>query len=190
MDQKYTRTFLCIPVSDQTRKALADIQLHIKQVAPGLSIPHLSDAHLTLVFLGEVSSEKAQRVSHQMDEVCSRFASFHIQVGGGGCFGPTRNPKIVWAGVNSPPVLLDLQQALARMAGEAGFTLENRPFKPHLTIARIRTRLPRPALTSIITCINNTNFAEIPVDRVLFMNSLLNGSGPRYTTIHRSLLKG
>jgi len=190
MDQTCPRTFICIPISDQAGKSLADIQCHIKHVAPGLAIPHLSDAHITLVFLGEVFADKVPLISRQMDEVCSRYSPFHLTMGGGGYFGPKRNPKVIWAGVHSPPVLFQLQQALAQMVGEAGFTLETRPFKPHLTVARIRSRLPHTALTSIITCINNTHFAEIPVDRVLFMNSLLNGSGPRYTTIHRSLLKG
>jgi len=190
MDQRYPRTFICIPISDQTRKSLNDIHHQIKKVAPQLSFSRLDDAHITLVFLGEVSEVKAGQISRQMDEVCSRFSPFCLPIGGGGNFGSNRSPKVIWVGVKLPPVLLQFQEVLAQMVEQAGFTLETRPFKPHLTVARIRSRLPLPALTSIITCINNTHFAEIPVDRILFMNSLLNGSGPRYKTIHCSLLKG
>jgi len=56
-------------------------------------------------------------------------------------------------------------------------------------LVTVHLRLPSDALTSIVGCINNTHFDEAPVDRVLFLNSLLNGSGPRYTVIHQAFYK-
>lgn len=190
MVQAFPRTFICIPITDRIRASLVAIQNHVRQVAPRLTLTHAEDAHVTLAFLGESTAARTSLVCEGMDRICAGYSPFLLPVGGGGYFGPHHSPKVIWAGVRPPEEMLRLRQALVQMVEQSGFTLETRPFNPHLTIARIRSRLPPPALTSIMSYINNTHFAEIPVDRVLFMNSLLNGPGPRYKTIHQALLKG
>ncbi len=154
------------------------------------AFPHPDDIHLTLVFMGSISPEQATLVRAGVDMIASGFPPFVIRLGKGGYFGPERSPRILWLGLEISDALDRLQAALAGMVAAAGIPLESRAFSPHVTFARFRARPAPDALTSMIRCINNTTFAEIPVDRVLFMNSQHNGSGPRYTTIQRSDLKG
>lgn len=186
----YERTFICIPVTQQTRSALSLIHRHAKAKAPGLSCQNPDYAHITLAFLGRISSEVTAEIAAGLDGICGRIQSFRFSVGGGGFFGSRKQPKVLWVGIPPSSGLSTLQGQIAGVVRNAGVALEPRPFKPHLTVARVRTALPPGSLTSIMTCINNTNFAEIMVDHVLLMNSRLNGPGPRFTTIHQALLKG
>ena len=190
MDEAYSRTFLCIDVGPFVRDALAKLNRRLSPFASRLGLVDPSRAHLTLLFLGAIDAATAQRVVEAMDACCARHPPFTLQPGGGGFFGSERHPKVFWAGMPPDPVLLALQADLAAAVTAAGVSLETRPYRPHLTIARVRSALPPGSLTSIISSINNTHFAEIPVDRVLFLNSRLNGPGPRYTTVHQSPLKG
>ena len=184
------RGFFCIPLPDSVRNALAALQRRLMSAGHNLSFSSSAYAHITLVFLGEVAASAVEVLTDRLDALGQVMAPFELAVGKGGFFGPKRSPKVLWVGVSQPPALIDLQTRLVRMAADAGICPENRPFHPHLTIARIRSTLTPAALTSIMPCINNTRFDEVPVDRVLFMNSLLNGSGPRYTTVHQIYLKG
>lgn len=186
----YNRTFICLDVLPWLDRSLSAIGKHIHDTSPRNPPTDPRNAHLTLAFLGGVTQDQTAAVSALLDAVCTRNQPFTLSLSGGGFFGPKNRPSVIWAGVKPEPALMRLQRDIAQVVASAGITLETRPFRPHLTILRVRSALPPPALTSIIACINNTHFAEIPVDRVLFMNSQLNGSGPRYATIHESILKG
>lgn len=155
-----------------------------------VAFPHPDDIHLTLVFLGPVTPEQTAIIQAGMEDVAGATPPLAIRLGKGGVFGPAHAPRILWMGLEPSAALDRLQAALAAVAAKAGIPLENRPFSPHITLARFRSRPLPAALTSMIRCINNTHFAVIPVDRVLFMNSQHSGPGPRYTTIHQSTLKG
>jgi len=184
------RAFICIPLPEPVRDTLISIQRTIREAGCSPSFSDAQHAHLTLLFLGAVPETTAAAFTARMDEIAGSVGPFSIPMGGGGYFGPKRSPKVIWVGVENSPELRQIQAALAGVAGDLGIPLETRPFHPHVTVARIRSSMTSGALTTMISCINNTHFAEVPVNRVLFMNSQLNGSGPRYTIIHQSHLKG
>lgn len=184
------RTFLALGLNAPARNAMAAIQEGWRREGWPLALPHPEDAHLTLVFLGATTPPQVEQVIPAMEAVGARHGPFSMPVGGGGFFGPQRTPRVVWVGIPATPALSVLQQDLAGVVAGLGIPLEDRAFHPHLTLARVRDRLPPGALTSMMASINNTHFVEVPVDRVLFMNSQLNGSGPRYTIMHETLLKG
>lgn len=184
------RTFLCLVLNDAARLALRRMHECIRQREIRLSFAGTDEAHVTLVFLGNTPSELAEMMPARMDEVAAGVPPFCLSVGGAGFFGQPHTPKVAWVGVKASPVLMELQARLALAMEAMGHPQEKRGFHPHVTVARIRSRLPPAALTSIRACINNTSFDEIPVDRVLFMKNRLKGAGPRYATIHQSMLKG
>lgn len=185
-----TRAFVCLGLSDPVRDAIGVVQEHLRRKGLALAYAHPRDAHLTLAFLGSIEHETIELLAPRLDEVAARVPPFGMAVRGGGFFGPPRAPRVAWIGVEETSVLMDLQAAVATTAEACGIALERRPFHPHLTLARIRAPLPPDALTLIKSSINNTTFGEVPVDRVLFMSSQPNGSGPRYKILHESPLKG
>jgi 2'-5' RNA ligase len=95
--------------------------------------------HLTLRFCGDI--EKAQA-----DELIDRLAgvsmdAFEIRLAGIGVFGGN-DPNSIWAGVDPSPELEALARANERAARAVGLAPEARPFKPHVTLARLRSASP------------------------------------------------
>lgn len=184
------RAFLALPIPFRLDRLMGALQEAAAQHRCRVGFPHPDDIHLTLVFLGAITLEQSGVIRAGVEEVAHATASFTLKMGKGGVFGPAQAPRILWIGLEPSAALDHLQAALAAVAARAGIPLEKRPFSPHLTLGRFRSRPAPAALTSMIRCINNTSFAVIPVDRVLFMNSQHNGPGPRYATIQQSILKG
>jgi 2'-5' RNA ligase len=114
-------------------------------VSDGKPVPR-QKAHLTLVFLGEVSAERAQAATEVAKDV--RFAPFALTLD---CVGSFRGARVAWAGSLAPQVeLARLQADLAGRLAKRGFVLEDRPFAPHATLARrIRKEVPRARIDPI-----------------------------------------
>ena len=89
--------------------------------------------HLTLLFLGEVQESEINRIKMAMDE--TKAAPFQLQFSGLVNF-KRKEGDIYWIGVNNNKMLDDIHRQLFSNLNQAGFHLENRPFKPHLTIGR------------------------------------------------------
>ena len=102
--------------------------------------------HLTLAFLGEMSVEREAAIRGVAARVSG--APIDARFDQAGCFWRAR---VAWAGTSEPaPALIDLQKRLAAELGKAGAVLEDRPFAPHVTLARrIERPIPVEALAPI-----------------------------------------
>ncbi|HMO98603.1 MAG TPA: RNA 2',3'-cyclic phosphodiesterase, partial [Kiritimatiellia bacterium] len=150
------RTFICLPLADEARSALSAVQERLHQEGYRLAYVDPDLAHLTLVFLGATPEPVEERLVNDLAIAARSVSPFPLKLGGGGSFGSPRAPKVVWVGVEASPALMRLQAACADAVRATGQPVESRPFRPHLTLARIRSRLPPGALTTIKAYINNT----------------------------------
>lgn len=114
-------------------------------VSEGKPVPRRK-AHLTLVFLGEVSAERAQAASDAAKDL--RFVPLAFTLD---CVGSFRGARVAWAGSLAPQAqLARLQADLAARLAQKGFVPEERPFVPHATLARrIRKPVPRARIDPI-----------------------------------------
>ncbi len=95
--------------------------------------------HLTLKFLGDTPVTKVEALAQAAQRAASTVSPFEIIVGGCGAFPPRGQPRVLWIGIEDHAgKLVELQTALEDECANAGFPREERPFHPHLTIARIR----------------------------------------------------
>lgn len=149
------------------------------------------DFHLTLWFIGDVSAEQRAGLCDALDEIASRAARFEFDVAGAGFFGPPRAPRILWAGVPAePPALTALAEAVRNWGRSAGYAVEERPFRAHITLGRVRDSSGADALTVALRSLSSTMFGRVAVDRLTLMASALAPQNARYDIIHESLLKG
>ncbi len=95
--------------------------------------------HLTLVFLGETPADRLHAVREAMDAV--QAAPFLLRLEGAGRFGGGRG-ALYWVCAQSQPALNRLYEALRRSLDAAGFPVEQRPLKPHITLGREVETLP------------------------------------------------
>ncbi len=129
------RVFVGVPLPTDIRMALADetSPLHI----PGKLVPK-ENLHFTLRFLGETDLVSYERFLAGLT-VVEKMAPFPIRLAGFGAFPRPQKATVVWAGVSDGVEDLSLLNEIAEEAAQsAGFEPEERPYRPHLTLSRIR----------------------------------------------------
>ncbi|MGX1192525.1 RNA 2',3'-cyclic phosphodiesterase [Metabacillus sp. SLBN-84] len=98
---------------------------------------HPLDYHLTLAFLGHPdSADQLQAVMKELHAALGQFPSFHLTISGFGTFGRKQAPRIFWAGAEKSEPLEKMRETVYSVCREHGFALDERPFAPHITIAR------------------------------------------------------
>jgi len=141
--------------------------------------------HITLKFLGDVEEERIEPLKTTLRNYCSEFSKFELTISGAGCFPDFSFPRVIWVGMNGElDKLSALQEAVEVGVCEFGDHKEERDFKPHLTIARIK-RVSNKQLRDIRNKLQRTItgtglIGGWQVDNVLLMESSLQPSGAIY----------
>jgi RNA 2',3'-cyclic 3'-phosphodiesterase len=184
------RIFVAIELPDKVRKRLTE---HIARVRSLVPDAHASwvleeNPHLTLKFLGDIPLPMVEAVAQATQSAASTVSPFEIIVEGCGAFPPKGQPRVLWVGIEDPSGRLALlNRTLEDECAKAGFPREERPFHPHLTIARIR----KPHDSRHLAAVNK----EIGFDRetvlasdLAVIRSELRNAGARHTIIARHAL--
>ena len=140
--------------------------------------------HLTLHFLGGADAALEQRARDGMARALSESA-FDVTFDGLGCFPERGSPRVLWLGIRDG--LEPLRRIQRSLAEQLQIQSDHEgPFTPHLTLARLKDRIPRTKLAKI---------AEIPafagpsrIDRVTLYESRLSPLGPTYLPLAEALL--
>jgi len=184
------RAFVAIEISDEVREGLKALQQDLKRADAKVGWVAPENIHLTLVFLGDIFRSQKESFCVVLDSVASHVLPFRYEVSGTGTFGSARSPRIIWVGLNAPPVLAELQRGVVAGVRELGLKTEDRPFHPHLTLGRIRATNRVDELTSLLASARNASHGSVEVHRLLLMQSHLEHQGVRYSVLHESALKG
>jgi len=185
------RLFVAADVPEAARAAVAAEQ---KRIASALSDNALKwvkpeHSHLTLVFLGDVEDG---RVASVVDTVGRNIDAppFDVVFEGLGAFPPRGAPRVLWTGVGAGAApLIDLQREIARRIAALGVALEDRPFHPHLTLARWRESRPRDRERALVHAPPGP-IARARIAGATLYQSRLSPSGPSYTALARANLSG
>ena len=136
------RLFFAIWPDEETARALAQVAVALAGLAGGKPVPR-EKIHLTLAFLGSVDAERDAAAREAARSI--RGAGFELVLDQVGSF---RAAGVGWAGSSDPPPrLMRLAARLSAALAARGFALEDRPFTPHVTLARrIARSVPRAPL--------------------------------------------
>ena len=193
-----TRTFIAIELSDGARSYLSRELRRLAQALPSLRWVDPDTLHLTLSFLGELDDEQLDNAVQAATDTAADAKPFTLHIGSLGTFGPPRSPRVIWSGVTGDiPRLLGLQKQLTARLAEQGFPPEDRPYAPHLTLARIKDALSQQELVALQRLIPPTHARKhtstrasdkgqntaISVEHLSVMKSELLRDGPRYTCL-------
>ena len=184
------RSFVALELSDEVRKNVARLQERLRQTGAHIACPDPKHAHLTLVFLGDMFPDTLAKLMPALDAAAIQVSGFKFQVSGAGFFGPPRSPRVIWAGVETQPALEHLYQGVTEAARSLEIPIDERSFRPHVTLARIRSQKRVGELTSLLPLIKSVRLGEVPVTRVVLLRSHLEQPQARYSLLHESLLKG
>jgi 2'-5' RNA ligase len=182
------RLFTAVELDDGARDWVASIQqrLGARARTDCLRWVRAEHLHLTLVFMGAVTSEQMPRIEDAMN--CDvRADPFAMELGGCGAFPERGAPRVLWVGVRrGADRITSLQQSVASRLAGLGVPFEARPFHPHLTVARWRDQsraISRRDLADVCSGV-----ATVQVDHVALFRSDLSSSGPTHTVLARARL--
>ena len=148
----------------------------------------VNNIHLTLKFFGNVEVSRVNLLTDALSRAVDRVSQFRVSIAGTGAFPNTRQPRVLWIGVNdSSGQLKQLHESIDGECAKKGFEKESRAYRPHLTLARIRKPQSASALAEA-----NQDFGfeaiEMRVGEVLLFRSELSSKGSRYTVVSRHKL--
>ncbi|RSD27775.1 RNA 2',3'-cyclic phosphodiesterase [Mesobacillus subterraneus] len=136
MAEQHAHYFYALELPAQVKERLGGTISSLEEEMPFKTWVHPQDLHITLAFLGNAPTEKIEHSNLLMEEALTKHGSFQMTIDHLGIFGKKDAPRIFWAGLEESPELSELRKDVFSACIAAGFTLETRPFSPHITMAR------------------------------------------------------
>ncbi len=152
------RLFTGIDISPQVRDALG---LLIGRLRPTAAIrwSRPENLHITTKFVGEWPEGRLQEMVSALKSV-SAAGVIEIEIRGLGWFPNPHSPRVFWAGIHSGPALSGLAGATEQALARLGVAVENRPFSPHLTLARISEPKQLAGLRQAVAALDSVDFGR------------------------------
>ncbi|MGE4578552.1 MAG: RNA 2',3'-cyclic phosphodiesterase [Desulfuromonadales bacterium] len=173
------RAFLAIPLNEEVREALTELQRKLAADWPGVRWTRPESLHLTLRFFGALPEECLEKIGEVMLSVKSFTAPFSAPVRGIGAFPSTTRPRVIWAGVHGGKPLASLYAQLENGLSGIGLPPEERSFTPHLTLGRCRT--PFGGAANVLNRYRSADFGSLKADRLILYESQLGPDGAVHT---------
>ena len=184
------RLFFAVELPEEVRSLAAEraerLRRDFPHVRAGWERPE--KMHVTLKFLGDVDAARVAELGRAADRAAGGLSTFPLSIEGAGSFPPRGAPRVLWLGLRDEGGrLVLLQRRLEEECEREGFPREPRAFKPHLTLARVRS--PHGA-RELAAAHRETDFEpqSFRVSELIVMRSELGPGGSRYTPLSRHRL--
>ena len=184
------RTFLAIRVGDEVEAAIYRLIEELRAPNDGVAWARRDKLHVTLKFLGAaIDSARLAPLAEAVAAVSGAAAPRQVRTRGIGAFPNLRRPRVLWTGLESQ-ALLRLATQIEEATAHLGFESEQRPWAPHLTIARIRDPRRVRSLLGRLQAANQSEFGESRVGEIALYRSHLSSNGSRYELLATFPLSG
>ncbi len=184
------RLFIAIPIQseskDKIKGLLSDTRLNhlpVKWTA-------YQNLHLTIQFLGDVDEKRIGDLKQMMVRIKEPVRNEFVKFTEIGSFPGGTNPKIIYLGIDKPEFLQKIHQQISRDLAKNGFIPDRKPFKPHLTLARVKEYgvVSTEDLFYLTEKFKHDPIAASPLDRIILFESTLKPSGPVYSSLYEKSL--
>jgi len=177
------RTFVAIKidVTPVLEEAIRTLQFNLR--GERIKWVDIGNLHLTLFFLGETPDSHIDPVAAGLREIGKESRPLSLTLSGMGLFRNIRDPRVIWIGVAENPALVELQSRIADLLVGFGYRKEDRPYRPHLTIARPKSIHNRERLGIEMEKNKNRFLQESVLHELVFYESILKEKGPHYRMI-------
>jgi 2'-5' RNA ligase len=176
------RLFVGLEIPSEVRENLAALLKSLRAVSPQTRWVRPENLHVTLKFIGEVPEAKLAGVRVALASVRSE-QPVALDFRGLGFFPNEKHPRVFWAGIVASPNLKTLAADIDGATEKLGIPREQRPFSPHLTLARFEPpRLPE-TLRAAIQENTGREFGSWHTSQFHLIESKLKRSGAEYTTV-------
>lgn len=179
------RAFIAIPVSQEVRDLVSSILKRLITAGADVKWVEPQNLHLTLKFLGNISLDMVDEISNVIQDAVRGIDRFELEIKGISSFpGGNKPMRVIWLGIDDLSGLLEeISTRIEKACRPLGFEPEERGFKPHLTIGRVRQGSPNLAKLKSEILSLEFNPLKLSVDQVNLMRSELSPRGPTYTVL-------
>jgi len=180
------RTFIAINVPPAVLDTIIRIQTRFKSLGLHASWVKPGNLHLTLKFLGDTDPDRIPGIQYTLTETLASYTRFQLLLDSVGVFPDTNNPRVLWLGLKDEEGALKTLQADIKKALESiGFPREQRPFSPHVTLARVKSSKGKKQLKDELDAMNPKGINPHPFDvgEIHLYESQLTPKGSIYTIL-------
>lgn len=185
------RTFIAVEFPEPIKEKISrDIDL-LRQAAPLVRWSQPENLHLTARFLGDVKENDLEELFDAVEDAVAEIEPFVLEICGVGAFPNWRYPRVIWAGVKEGAEEAKHLAGLVESACmELGYEKERRPFRPHLTLGRVKEPAHAFGLHTAAHMMEEKEFGIVDVDEIVVFMSTLRRTGPVYSPMVRLPLSG
>lgn len=190
-DEDRHRTFIAVSLAPAIREAASGLRRPLAAYADRLRWVSPLHLHLTLQFLGDLTARQVDEAAEAARAAAGSTEPFTITFAGIGAFPSPAAPRVIWVGVTAgADRLTALAESLAAALRSRRFSLDPRPFSPHLTLARTRGHGRPPDLRRERAALDRMVLGEQTVTELIVVNSVLGDSEPVHTIVATARLGG
>jgi 2'-5' RNA ligase len=177
-----TRLFVAITLDEKIKEKITGLyEKFPKNVIKAKFVPK-DNIHITLKFIGEKRdndiSDIIETLKHSHDEI----GTFSLHIKGVGAFPHSFAPKIIWVGANGPKIE-ELAQSIDDHMATLGIKKEQKPYKAHITFARVKSVYEKRDVNDIIQSLSDIEIGTQNVTSFSLVKSTLTPKGPIYSTV-------
>ncbi len=184
------RTFVAIELEKEIKDTLSAFIRKLDAGKSNIKWIKYQGMHLTLKFLGEISSEKVTEVKSVLGKVADDYPSFELSLTGTGTFPPKAHvPRVLWIGIDENPSLQTIQTRIENELYKIRFPKEQRKFHPHLTLGRVKGPHNIGPVIQMLEQHKENDFGRMTVNRITFFQSTLKPTGAEYTILSEHRLQ-
>lgn len=142
-----------------------------------------SNMHITLFFLGNTEKAVIKVIKKSLKESYKGLSRFNLIIKGFGVFKSIRDPRVIWAGVVTSEELNNLQNMTVNGLRNAGISIDDYKYSPHVTLGRIKLLSKPEIVTAALERFRNVEFQKINIEDVIIYESVLSQAGPTYVPL-------
>jgi RNA 2',3'-cyclic 3'-phosphodiesterase len=185
------RAFVAFPLPEAIMIRISDIQERLKSYRLPVRWVKPENVHLTLKFLGDIPLNTINGIGEVLEDMVREYAPLMFFIKGLGIFPNIKKPRVLWTGISGDiKPLAEIQENLEKNLEKKGFAKENRPFKSHLTLGRIKRDIHPENLFDILRSFSDFTSEPFEAKELALYKSELNPSGASYTKLKTVYLDG
>jgi 2'-5' RNA ligase len=184
-DEKAIRAFLAVDPPEDIFNEIIKIQERLKKTIGGdIRWVRPEGIHLTLKFFGYVYQSDVANIFLVVKNNVANMKALMLNVRNLGAFPSVNRPRVLWLGLDGDTdALISLQAQIDTGFQDYGFKKEERPFRPHLTLARIKEPKGLDGLAEAVKKNEDYNAGSFTISGLTLFKSELRPTGAIYTKL-------
>lgn len=162
---------------------LESLATQLRAATPSLKVVATDQLHLTVKFLGETEEGLVPEIVAAIRDASADVRPFDVTVRGTGAFPSLTRMSVIWVGLDGAEPIARIAAELETSLESFGFAVERRPWKAHVTLARVKGHRDLDRVQRILEARRDEVFGSHRVDRIHLKKSVLTKGGAQYSIV-------